>query len=100
MSAHSASPWFARLNDFSRWEIFSNLGQLASVAQPGDPASPPKDWHECAANARLIAAAPDLLDALRELQRLAGGPVGGVTQEMKRTAMDAARNAIAKATKS
>ena len=49
-----------------------------------------------------LAAAHDtaakLIEALCKLQRLVDGPVGGVTQEMKRIAMDAARVALKKAT--
>jgi hypothetical protein len=50
------------------------------------------------ANARLIAAAPMLLDALKRLTELAIGPAGGVTQADKREAIANARAAIAAAT--
>lgn len=53
--------------------------------------------NEARANARLIAAAPELLAALEYLTDLAAGPPGGVTIDQKRAAMDRARAAIAKA---
>lgn len=49
------------------------------------------------ANARLIAAAPELLVALKRLTDLAIGPAGGVTQADKRAAIEMALAAIAKA---
>jgi hypothetical protein len=53
---------------------------------------------EALANARLIAAAPDLLAALVAMNALAKGPSAGVTQAQKREAIAAAESAIAKAT--
>ena len=50
------------------------------------------------ANARLIAAAPDLLDALNEMTRLALRPTGGCSAAEKRNAIEASIAAIAKAT--
>lgn len=63
---HTPGPWATRINSWSRWEIFGGSGCLASVSKPDDPASPPKEWRECEANARLIAAAPDLLDLAKQ----------------------------------
>ncbi len=51
---------------------------------------------EEAANARLIAAAPDLLETLRELVREADRK-GGRVREVSRYEVDRARAAIAKA---
>ncbi len=48
-----------------------------------------KDFHEACANAQLIAAAPDLLDALRAVVAIS---------DRKHDAWDAAKAAIAKAT--
>lgn len=48
------------------------------------------------ANARLIAAAPALLEALKGLQRLAWGDVSGHSIEAYEEAKDIARAAIAK----
>jgi hypothetical protein len=50
------------------------------------------------ANANLIAAAPELLAALIELNELAIGPADGVTVESKTAAIANAFAAIAKAT--
>jgi len=50
-------------------------------------------------DANLIAAAPDLLDALLEMTALASGPVGGVSQEQKVNILKKARAAIDAATK-
>ena len=91
MSA-TPGPWKARINNFNRWEILGGAGQLASISTPWDPDSPPTDWNECEANARLISSAPDLLAALADLVQ---------TLEFighKYSSLDAARAAIAKAT--
>ena len=56
-------------------------------------------WEEAWANARLISAAPDLLDALEDaefLLRKAGNIPGPMQDSFKRSANDA-RRAIAKA---
>ncbi len=67
MSTYTKGPWSIRQNSFSRREILGggDVGVLARIADPDDPATPPKSWGECEANARLIAAAPELLEALR-----------------------------------
>lgn len=57
MSAHTPGPW--RSNDFSSsvyGYIFGDSQAVCRVFLDGD---------ECEANARLIAASPDLLDALQ-----------------------------------
>lgn len=64
VGTHTPGPWTARLNSWVRWEILYGGGQLAVIAKPDDPASPPP-VSETEANARLIAAAPDLLAALK-----------------------------------
>lgn len=61
---HTPGPWKLC---FSRWanapaEVFKGTQLIASVEQDESPDSP-----ALAANARLIAAAPDLLHAIREL---------------------------------
>lgn len=64
---HTLGPWTARINQWSRWEILGGRGVLANIATPEDPASPPGDWRECEANARLTAAAPELLAILEKI---------------------------------
>ena len=63
---HTPGPWTARINDWSRWDILYAKGILASVSKSDDPASP-TPVSEIEANARLIAAAPELLAALELL---------------------------------
>lgn len=62
-------PWTAKQNHWSRWEIHYGAGQLAGVAKPDDPASPPDTYAEAEANAHLIAAAPAMYEALESAAR-------------------------------
>lgn len=64
---HTPGPWTAKQNHWSRWEIHYGAGQLAGVAKPDDPASPPDTYAEAKANAHLIAAAPGLYAKLKWL---------------------------------
>ena len=57
MTTHTPGPWKA-VDDYGRWEIESRLHAIATVND-----NPPQ--HK--ANARLITAAPSLLEALVEL---------------------------------
>lgn len=60
-AAHTPGPWNAVNNDAgTALEIWDDDGQMIANVQPQDP---PAVEH---ANAALIAAAPDLLAALRE----------------------------------
>lgn len=90
---HTPGPWVAAASRSSvvGVPIIAPSGgrSIANSQQPGD---------EGLANARLIAAAPDLLLALRAMTELAAGPIGGVTVQMKRDAIAAARAAIQAAT--
>jgi len=86
MSAqHTPGPW--RSNDFSSsvyGYIFGDSQAVCRVFLDGD---------ECEANARLIAAAPDLLEALKLADLLLSGA------NMNRTAVERkVRSAISKAT--
>jgi len=58
--AHTEGPWWACPPDADsgNWEVEDGYGHTATVYGDDDPA---------AANARLIAAAPDLLAALKRL---------------------------------
>ncbi len=80
IGAHTPGPW--RSNDFSQsvyGYIFGDNQAICRIFLDGD---------ECEANGRLIAAAPDLLEALL---LFTSGPIDKRTYE-------AARAAIAKAT--
>lgn len=62
MSKHTPGPWEAKLNPYNdnASEVYARNGCLVvAVCGTGD---------EAMENARLIAAAPDLLEALHELQ--------------------------------
>ena len=92
MSQHTQGPWTVENNS-----IYGNAGMIrpfiASV----------EDDHrdeETNANARLIAAAPDLLDALQWITRCASirGPVGTTAYLISDKRMAEVRAAIAKAT--
>lgn len=95
-AAHTPGPWEARINHWSRWEIFYAQGQLAGVAKWDDPATPPP-VEEMHANASLIAAAPDLYDALLLLLTELGK--GAAYTGAPSGCVEKARAAIAKATK-
>lgn len=78
MSKHTPGPWF-----FEGSHFWSEHGWIASSAQPddgGDIVCNPPDADADAslarwpANARLIAAAPDLLEALRDVADQARHP--------------------------
>jgi hypothetical protein len=84
MSTHSKGPWHVRKN---QTHIYDNAGHLIVDCEWSDA------YNEQYANARLIAAAPDLLDIVQYFVNLidAGGSPGDHT-------MSKARAAVAKAT--
>ena len=62
--SHTSGPWYAEKLDASpdhSWVINSELVEIARLPEWPDHQA------EAEANARLIAAAPDMLDALRRL---------------------------------
>jgi hypothetical protein len=88
MSEHTPGPWrVEKFNDTKSWSIYANGGthSLASIRD--------------AANARLIAAAPDMLEALTNalgwMERYAGD-TNDLSGELWRH-ISSARAAIAKA---
>ena len=63
---------------------------------PGHPR--PDSVEECEANARLIAAAPDLLANLEQMERIAADYLSGRLLQFPASVLPQARAAIAKAT--
>jgi len=98
MSGHTPGPWYVAQND----EMFHIIGPAKNCNRNGienewdvalveDDFTDARPREERAANARLIAAAPDLLAALKSMVacvEIIGSPVGD---------MDNARAVIAKA---
>lgn len=99
-ASHTPGPWRADRND-CYWEIKSELhGQIGDacaskyifingVQMPDEEAE-----HIAAANARLMAAAPDLLDVLQEIVDYRGGADSALHDEY---VMERVHAAIAKA---
>lgn len=90
---HTPGPWFSAYDDNGFYEIGSESVSLRLAFTYGEGETDE-------ANARLIAAAPDLLDVVKEanaeLERL-NDPRGFVSMRQMRI-MEKARAAIAKAT--
>lgn len=92
MSAHTPGPW-RHYDDEIVQNINGSLGDptvCSLVSAGGDAFADDED--EFMANARLIAAAPDLLEALQAI-------IGHDAHLLNRYRVEAARAAIAKATK-
>jgi hypothetical protein len=73
MNKHTPGPWTAdKLQDRDTFNIFAN-GFVSAMCQVSrmENSTRSTSGNEVAANARLIAAAPDLLEALREIAELA-----------------------------
>lgn len=69
MSGFTKGPWFVRTIDQSIGSIDSESGVMVAQAQQVSGKDQITGSHERKANARLIAAAPDLLEALQELSQ-------------------------------
>ena len=99
MSKHTPGPWFATRN-IAYWEVVPNnpgMGVPWTVADicPSDPGNPDGGLQE--ANARLIAAAPEMLEAIEEtLQSVVMNRLHD-TIEISRDAIELLRAALAKA---
>lgn len=95
MSAHTHGPWAIDWN-ITRLDIHSDGENVATMHRPTKDGKPTDRDVEIKANARLIAAAPDLLKVLQELEESSAYwseydvPIGIVERIQK---------AIAKATK-
>lgn len=66
--AHTAGPWLLTPQESGRWEI--HLADLSPIATVGDGLHE-GDYDVAEANACLIAAAPDLLAALKGMIEVA-----------------------------
>ena len=102
---HTPGPW--NLHSPDEGDPTTGDGSFCITAQSMVIANAqPSDWHETPANARLIAAAPDLLEIVRELSQWysegtdeRSGPFayGLFGDEEDTTWAERVRNAIAKA---
>ncbi len=94
MSKHTPGPWNTLPEEVDKTYIRvrgTRLGcryKVANVMTPDYVCVHPREAEETRANARLIAAAPDLLEALKAVVRVA---------DRKTDEFDAARAAIKKA---
>ena len=96
-STHTPGPWAAQCNGPRVWGIYGAHTNGFVAETVADGATPNEQTAE--ANARLIAAAPDLLAALRDaefLLRKAGQVAGPMQDSFNRSAADA-RAAITQA---
>ena len=69
MSGHTEGPWLCQPTDFDGPDygvgiVGDNLGGLVGYALPWSTEIDSRDYSRVEANARLIAAAPQLLEAL------------------------------------
>ncbi len=85
--SHIPGPWEARWPKFDSVIVDAEDRVIASVSFNDH------DDKECEANAHLIASAPELLTALKELLRITDDPARGA----KGDPFDVARAVIAKA---
>ena len=104
MNAHTPGPWTLKLGKYGsphviEWAPGKTYGQIAQVNTPSFQELPEaKTADEVATNARLLAAAPDLLSALREmLDAFSLENVGVDAMGKNLAAKRQARDAIAKA---
>ena len=98
MSAHTPGPWGLQRSETGPWAIFNTRG--AWIATTLRKAWPSEDL----ANARLMAAAPSMLDALREVETyleeredVVDGAYGQPKANTEMTLLREVRAAIAKA---
>lgn len=92
MSKHTAGPWtFDKAHSVGFIVHDKNYGYIVGAQDEEGRYGA----IESESNARLIAAAPELLEALEEMTSLASGPVGGVSVQMKRDILAKARAVIA-----
>jgi hypothetical protein len=93
MSEHTPGPWTCEPNDSHQFDIRGDYWEVATAhGFCGANGGPPTSMTESIANARLIAAAPDLLDAIKQIVSDTDSP------GQFGMALEAAHAAIAKAT--
>lgn len=93
MSKHTPRPWFVRTIDESIGSVDSENGVMVAQAQQVSSKDQLSGSVERKANAQLIAAAPDLLDALKTMLNF-----GNLGAYERADAVMAAKAAINKAT--
>lgn len=94
MTKHTPGPWtmHPRFDDGAEVRAIAPVAWCSVASTVGSSGSQSIDAAEARANARLIAAAPDLLRALERLERLSGSAM--MTDDPAR---EGARAAVAKA---
>jgi hypothetical protein len=102
MSAHTPGPWTDESGDGSKWGVFDADGRAVALAQQIVSLRVDVYQAERTANARLIAAAPDLLKHLRELVEIVDAAISAGDWKVDgccdpSLSLDWARAAIAKA---
>lgn len=101
---HTPGPWGWQDGFSTTWVIRAMEAQyplftrsMEIIAEIPRPDNDKRSFEETDANARLIAAAPELLEALRDTLAIASIKWGNLDPDAN-TIMDKARAAIAKAT--
>lgn len=100
MSKHTPGPWVADDNEgFSVWKIYSRMSPSGSGIPGPFVAEVIGDSAEADANAHLIAAAPEMLDALKHIEFiLENYKLNGYrADEILEKYLEIVRHAIAKA---
>lgn len=92
MSAHTPGPW---LRDGAT--VYTVPGSLKVIAEIRKHYRARSMDEEATANARLVTAAPDLLDALRDAQSLIRSHVETVSAETRKAVLDRIDAALTKA---
>jgi len=98
MSKHTPGPWHHTGREFN--DVRDSDDELVAVALHLRVGQPERSVQEAEANARLIAAAPELLDALKKMESALAKCFGPHKAEEgdRHRALAQARVAIAKAT--
>ena len=96
-AAHTPGPWEVRLLDM----VYSKAGRLIADCEC-EQSRPSAPVSEDLANARLIAAAPDMLEALQNARNVLAGLIAGDLKSISADspALTQIRAAIAKAVQS